>query len=83
VTVGSCPYALIAGDFNQDIFPIAPRTELHRNPRTGAQHGAESALRAEFPGKPHPGATKLSRRDQQGAAAFYEIEQSPVSLGMP
>jgi hypothetical protein len=73
VTADSCPYALIAVNFNQDIFLFAPRTELYRNPRTGTQHGAESALRVVIPGKPHPGATQLSRRDQHAAAIFYEI----------
>jgi hypothetical protein len=83
VTAGLCPYALIVWDFNQHIFPCAPWTILDRNPRTGAQNGDESALRVAFPGKQHPGATQLSRRNQQGAATFYEIEQNPVSLGMP
>jgi hypothetical protein len=83
VTAGSCPHALIVGDFNNEIFPCAPWTALDWNPRTGVQDGAESALRVAFPGKQHPGATQLSRRDHQRAATFYEIEQSPVSLGMP
>jgi hypothetical protein len=45
VTVGLCPRAPMIWDFHMEIFFRVPWTELHRNPRTGAQYGAESALR--------------------------------------
>jgi hypothetical protein len=70
-------------DFYKEIFFRVPWNNLIRNPRTGAQYGAEPALRVALPGKSLLGTTQLSRRDQQEAASFYEIEQSPVSLGMP
>jgi hypothetical protein len=69
VTAGSCPFALIVWDFNQDIFPFAPWIELDRNPRTGAQNGAESALRAALPGMIYPGITRVKSTRPTGTGS--------------